>query len=82
MPVIQVWTSLPAEAGLATIHTTIRIATITPIVFESNVSSPPDPRLSARGHGRMPTDAGNRANPIADGTDPILPTLTGKISRL
>jgi hypothetical protein len=60
MPLIQPWTVLPASAGFETIHTMIRIATIMPIVFCSNVSSPPDPRLSARGHGRIPTDSGNR----------------------
>lgn len=60
MPSSQLWTLLPAAAGLATIHTMTTIAAIMPITIFIGVSSPPDPRLSARGHGRVPTDAGNR----------------------
>src|SRR5215469_444934 len=61
-PEIQLWTASPAEAGLETIQTTIRIATSIPMVFCSKVSSPPDPHRRVQGHGRVLADTGNLTN--------------------
>lgn len=35
-PLIHAWTVSPAEAGLETIHTIIRTATMMPMIFDNN----------------------------------------------